>query len=126
MEKDKTLTFSGRSLGELNIEGILSGELTPEDFRISGETLIHQADVAEAAGYTQLAENLKRAAELTHMSNDDVLVIYNTLRPRRTSFAEMIALADRLENDRKAPLTAALVREAAEIYLHRGIVKNKK
>ena len=124
MEKDKTLTFSGRSLDELNIEGILSGGLTAEDFRISGETLIHQADVAEAAGYTQLAENLKRAAELTHMSNDDVLVIYNTLRPRRTSYPEMIDMADRLENERQAPLTASLLREAAEVYLKRGIVKH--
>ena len=125
MEKDKILTLSGRSLDELNIEGILSGELTPEDLRISGETLTHQAGVAEAAGYTQLAENLKRAAEMTHMSNEDVMMIYNTLRPRRTSYTEMIALADRLENERNAPLTAVLVREAAEIYLQRGIVKNK-
>ena len=123
MNKDKILTFSGKSLDELNIDGILSGDLMPEDFRISGETLIHQAGVAEAAGYPQLAENLRRAAEITHMSNEQVLEIYNTLRPRRTSHDEMMALADRLENEDRAPLTAALVREAAEIYLHRSIVK---
>lgn len=124
MKKNTVYTFSGRSIDELSIEGILSGELTAEDFRIHGERLNHQARVAEDAGYTQLAENLRRAAELTHMSNEEVFEIYNTLRPRRTSYIEMIDMADRLENERQAPLTASLVREAAEVYLKRGIVKH--
>ncbi len=125
MKKNTIYTFSGRSIDELSVEGILSGDLTAEDFRIHGETLNHQARVAEEAGYTQLAENLRRAAELTHMSNEAILDIYNTLRPRRTSYTEMIDMANRLEIEQKAPLTASLVREAAEIYLQRGIVKTK-
>ena len=124
MKKNTIYTFSGRPIDELSVEGILSGELTAEDFRIHGERLNHQAGVAEDAGYTQLAENLRRAAELTHMSNEEVLEIYNTLRPRRTSYTEMIAMADRLENERQTPLTASLLREAAEVYLKRGIVKH--
>ena len=123
MKENTIYTFSGRSIDELTVEGILSGELVAEDFRIHGERLNHQAGVAEDAGYSQLAENLRRAAELTHMSNEEVLEIYNTLRPRRTSYTEMIDTADRLENEKNAPLTASLVREAAEIYLKRGIVK---
>jgi len=123
MKENTIYTFSGRSIDELSVEGILSGELTAEDFRIHGERLNHQAGVAEGAGYSQLAENLRRAAELTHMSNEEVLEIYNTLRPRRTSYTEMIDTADRLENEKNAPLTASLVREAAEIYLKRDIVK---
>ena len=123
MKKDPIYTFSGRSIDELSVEGIISGDLTAEDFRIHGETLNHQARVAEKAGYTQLAENLRRAAELTHMSNEEIFDIYNTLRPRRTSYTEMIDMANRLEKERQAPLTASLVREAAEIYLQRGIVK---
>jgi len=117
-------TFSGRSIDELNVQGILSGELTAEDFRIHGDRLNHQAKVADEAGYNQLAENLRQAAELTHMSNEEILEIYNTLRPRRTSYTEMIDMADRLENERKAHLTASLLREAAEVYLKRGIVKH--
>jgi propanediol dehydratase small subunit len=124
MKENTIYTFSGRSIDELSVEGILSGELTAEDFRIHGERLNHQAGVAEDAGYSQLAENLRRAAELTHMSNEEVLEIYKTLRPRRTSYTEMIDMADRLENEKNAPLTASLVREAAEIYLKRGIVKH--
>lgn len=124
MKKNTFCTLSGRSIDDLSVEGIVSGDLTAEDFRISGETLNHQAQVAEEAGYTQLAENLRRAGELTHMSNQEILEIYNTLRPRRTSYTEMIDMSNRLEIEKKAPLTAALVREAAEIYLRRGIVKN--
>jgi propanediol dehydratase small subunit len=124
MKKNTIYTFSGRSIDELNVQGILSGELTAEDFRIHGERLNHQAKVADEAGYNQLAENLRQAAELTHMSNEEILEIYNTLRPRRTSYTEMIAMADRLENERKAHLTASLLREAAEVYLKRGIVKH--
>jgi propanediol dehydratase small subunit len=124
MKKNTIYTFSGRSIDELSVQGILSGELTAEDFRIHGERLNHQAKVANEAGYTQLAGNLRQAAELTHMPNEEILEIYNTLRPRRTSYTEMIDMADRLENERKAPLTASLLREAAEVYLKRGIVKH--
>lgn len=126
MKKNTIYTFSGRSIDELSIQGILSGDLVAEDFRIHGETLNHQARVAEEAGYTQLAENLRLAAELTHMSNEEVLDIYNTLRPRRTSYKEMIDMAERLQNEFTAPLTAAFVREAAAVYLKRGIVKEDK
>lgn len=122
--KNKTVrSASGRTLDELDMDAISSGELTTEDFRISGDTLEHQADLAEAAGYRQLAQNLRRAAELTAVSNQEVQDIYTTLRPGRTTYHQLIALAERLENDLGAPLTSALVREAAEIYLERGLVK---
>jgi propanediol dehydratase small subunit len=123
MTGDVIRTLSGCTLDELNIEAVLAGEFTAEDFRISGETLRRQADAAEAAGYRQLAENLRRAAELTRVSNQEVLDIYNALRPGRATYSQLIALADHLENDLDASLTAALVREAAEVYLERGIVK---
>jgi len=123
MTNEPVRTITGRALDELNIEAVLGGELTAEDFRISAETLRRQADAAESAGYRQLAENLRRAAELTHVSNQQVLDIYDALRPGRTTYSQLIGLAEHLENDLDAPLTAALVREAAEVYLERGIVK---
>jgi propanediol dehydratase small subunit len=116
-------TASGRTLDELNIEAICAGELTAEDFHISGETLHRQADAAEAAGYRQLAENLRRAAELTGISNQKVLDIYNALRPNRSTYNELTTLADRLENDLDAPLTAAFVREAAQVYQERDVLR---
>ena len=123
MAKEPIRTISGRTLDELSIDAVRAGELTIEDFRISGETLRHQAGEAENAGYRQLAENLRRAAELTNVSNQEVFDIYDALRPGRSTHSQLIALADHLENDLSAPLTAALVCEAAEIYLERGIVK---
>ena len=117
-------TASGRTLNELTMEAIRAGELTAQDFCISGETLRRQADAAEAAGYWQLAENLRRAAELTGISNQEVLNIYNALRPGRSTYSELITLADHLENHLDAPLTAAFVREAAEVYQERDILRN--
>ena len=123
MPNNEKLSFSGRGLNELRIEDVLGGELSSEDFRISAETLRSQALAARDAGYRQVAENLLRAAELTRLSNEEVLNIYDKLRPGRTTYPEMKSIAERLESDFNAPLTAAFVLEAAEVYLKRGIVK---
>jgi propanediol dehydratase small subunit len=121
MGTDTVRTLGGRSLDELTMEAAIAGDLTPEDFRIHGETLRLQAERAEAAGYGQVAENLRRAAELTRISNDEVLAIYNALRPGRSDHEQLLSLAQRLEEELRAPLTAALIREAAEVYLVRGV-----
>ncbi len=118
-------TASGRSLDELTMEALLSGELTTEDFRISAETLRRQADAAELAGYGALAGNLRRAAELTTVTNEEVLRIYEALRPGRSTYEELIALADRLQSAHDAPLTADLIREAATVYRDRGIAARR-
>lgn len=123
MPDDEKRSFSGRGLNELKLEDVLGGALSSEDFRISAETLCRQAQTALDAGYRQVAENLLRAAELTRLSNEEVLNIYDKLRPGRTTYPEMKAIAERLESDFDAPLTAAFIREAAEVYLKRGIVK---
>jgi len=122
MSQDNVCNFTGRPLQDLTIEKVLGGELTADDFRTSAETLRKQAESAEAAGYRQLAENLRRAAELTCLSNAEVLDTYNQLRPGRSSYKSLIALAERLDKEHRAPLTSAMVREAAEVYLQRGIV----
>ena len=121
MNQDSVCTFTGRSLQELTVEKVLAGELTAEDFRTSAETLREQANAAESGGYRQLAENLRRAAELTCISNEEVLEMYNQLRPGRGNYQSLSALAERLEKEYEATLTAALVREAAEVYRKRGI-----
>ena len=116
-------TRTGHRLDELTLAAVLDGQLSIEDFRISADQLHRQADASEEAGYHQLAENLRRAAELTGVSNEDLLAIYDMLRPRRATFGELVALADRLARDLQAPRTAALVREAAEVYARRGLVR---
>ena len=123
---DKTRTVvsqSGRPLEDLTMSAVLKGEVSEADFRISAETLLAQAEAAERAGYVTQASNLRRAAELTHVSNEEVLAIYTALRPGRTTHATLRSLAEHLEQDLAAPLTAALIREAAEVYLARGLVE---
>jgi propanediol dehydratase small subunit len=126
MAEKPTQTASGRPLADLTLEGIARDELRADDFRIRSETLRHQAEQAEAAGYRQLGENLRRAAELTHLSHEEVLEIYEALRPRRSTFNALTALAARLQGDLDAPLTAQLVREAAEVYRERGILRDSE
>jgi propanediol dehydratase small subunit len=67
------------------------------------------------------SENLRRAAELTGLPDEEVLGIYEALRPGRSSRAALDALAAPLESA-AAPLCAALVREAAAAYERRGIL----
>ena len=77
--------------------------------------------MARAAGRGQLADNLERAAELTHVPDERLLEIYTALRPGRSSAAELEAWARQLD-EWEAPLTAAFVREAAAAYVERGLV----
>jgi propanediol dehydratase small subunit len=124
MSADKmVLSASGRSLDGLNLEGVLSGELTADDFRISRETLLQQADAAQNAGYHQLANNLRRAAELTLFSNQELLDIYTSLRPGRSSFEQLIKMSNQLDKEHHALLTAKFIREAAEVYRQHGMCK---
>ena len=91
------------------------------ELRATPETLRLQADVAAAAGRSQLADNLRRAAELAPLPDETILEIYTALRPRRSSADELEAWAVRLE-ELDAPLTAAFVRDALRVYGARGLL----
>ena len=123
METDPIRSKTGRPLTELTLESVLACEVTPEDLSIGAETLRHQAETVEGAGYKQVAQNLRRAAELTLLSNQEVLEIYKALRPGRATHAGLLEIAERLESEVGAPLTATLIREAAEVYMVRGLAK---
>jgi propanediol dehydratase small subunit len=99
------------------------GELTAADLQVHAETLRAQARVAEQSGFPQLAKNLLRAAELTAVPNEELLRMYTVLRPGRSTYAELLAMAQTLAETYDAPLNAAWVREAAEVYQRRGLVK---
>jgi propanediol dehydratase small subunit len=119
---DKTIrAASGRSTDDINLDTL--DDLNQEDLQIRGETLHHQAEVARQAGYTQLADNLQRAAELTHVPNDILLNMYESLRPRRSTYDELMQVADLLATTYAAPITAGFVREAAESYQKRGLLR---
>ena len=112
--------LSGKAVDGLTVEAVRTGEVGVADLRIHPETLERQAVVAEQHGNPQLAENLRRAAELTRLPDDEVLAIYETLRPGRSTPAQLTELAASLDG-RGLPRCAALLAEAAEIYARRGL-----
>ncbi len=117
---DLIKTSTGKHLNELTLEAAIKGEVKAEELRITPETLELQAQIAEKMSRPQLARNLRRAAELTRVSDERVLQIYNALRPYRSTKAELLAIADELENQYGAKINAAFVREACEVYESRG------
>lgn len=120
---DLVQSASGLHLAEITLEKVLGGKIGFEDIKIRPETLEYQAQVAENAGRTVLASNLRRASELTRIPDERVLEIYNSLRPYRSTKRELLEIADELESKYQARVCAALVREAAEVYERRGRLK---
>jgi propanediol dehydratase small subunit len=114
-------TATGLPVSEVTLERVLSGELGPGELRIAPETLRLQAGFAEQGGNPQLAENLRRGAELVAFSDEELLAFYDRLRPGRSTAAELDELAASLEA-RGAERCAALVREARAAYARRGLV----
>jgi propanediol dehydratase small subunit len=112
--------LSGKAVDGLTVEAVRTGEVGVADLRIHPETLERQAVVAEQHGNPQLAENLRRAAELTRLPDDEVLAIYEALRPARSTPAQLTELAASLDG-RGLPRCGALLAEAAEIYARRGL-----
>ena len=117
---DLVRTPSGLGVDAVTLEAARDGTLEASDVRATAETLGMQAEVARAAGRTQLADALDRAAELTRVPDDDLLAIYTALRPGRSSPDELEAWASRLEG-LGAPRNATFVREASEAYRARGL-----
>ncbi len=106
---------------EERLDAVRAGAVTMADFRITADTLRRQAGVARAHGNPQLAENFERAAELVPLPDEQVMALYELLRPRRATAAELEAAAAGLEAS-GAPRNAALVREAAAVYARRGLL----
>jgi propanediol dehydratase small subunit len=117
---DELQAASGRPLAEVDLA---TKGLAAEDLQISADTLRAQAEIARQAGYPQLAANLIRAAELTVVPNQELLRMYETLRPGRATYAELEALAHTLLDTYQAPENARLVREAAAVYRQRGMLR---
>jgi propanediol dehydratase small subunit len=111
---EKLRTPSGLAFQDITLEAVMDGKVGMEDLRVTSEALELQAQVADRAGRPQLAENLRRAAELVDIPEERILEIYRALRPGRGDRQVLLALADDLEKSYGATRCAALVREAAD------------
>jgi propanediol dehydratase small subunit len=118
---DRVFTAGGRPVVEITLERVLAGEIGSDDLRIAPETLQLQAEFAAAGGNPQLAENLRRGAELSGFADDELLDFYDKLRPGRSTAAELDQLSSALEA-RGATRCAVLVREARAAYVRRGLI----
>ena len=118
---DLVSTPGGVPLGRVTLAALRAGELASAEIRATPATLRMQAEVALAAGRTQLAESFERAAELAAVPDELLLEVYTALRPRRATAAELEEWAARLDGF-DASRTAAFVREAAAAYAERGLL----
>ena len=114
---------SGRTISSVNLEAAAAGEVHADDLQVSAATLRAQAEIAAQAGYRELAQNLQRAAELTAVPNEELLRMYEIMRPGRSTYDDLALMANKLENEYSAPITAGFVREAAEVYRSRNLLR---
>ena len=124
MEKHRDIikTPTGKPLADVTLDAVSDGRIDIEDVRISAEMLLNQADIAESAGKRQIAENLRRAAEMTVIEDDVVIKMYDMLRPNRATRQQLTEMAETLKNKYHAHRLAELVTEACEVYDKRGIL----
>lgn len=119
---EQVRTASGKALPELTLDAVMDGSVGLRDLSITPDALRQQAEIARAAGRDTLARNFERAAEMVSVPAEVVLETYELLRPGRTRDKQrLLDAADRLRDEFAAPLLAAFVEEAAEVYERRGL-----
>jgi propanediol dehydratase small subunit len=114
--KDLVKSATGLGLDDITLEKVISGEIKFEDIKTRPETLDYQVQIADSANRPRLADNLRRAGEMTQIPDARLLEMYNFLRPHRATKQELLALADELETKYQATACAKLVRDAAQVY----------
>ncbi|HET6157491.1 MAG TPA: diol dehydratase small subunit [Dongiaceae bacterium] len=123
---DLARTRRGKTLEDLTLAGIESGDVALEDLRITPEALRQQAEIAVAAGRPTLARNFERAAEMVDVPQDVILRIYELLRPGRAKGkADLLDAAKLLRGTYKAEQMAAFIEEAADVYERRGLFSKR-
>jgi propanediol dehydratase small subunit len=106
---------------DLTVQAAIDDKLGLRRLRMDPAALDYQATVAASGGNPQLAENFRRAAELAVVDDDDVMALYEALRPNRSTATELDELAARLQ-EHGAARCANLVREASAAYARRGLL----
>jgi len=112
---------SGKPAEEITLDALRNGQLAIDDVRIHPDTLLQQAEIAQAHANPQLAENFRRAAELALLPDEQVMAIYEALRPGRSTYDDLLRIASELDQA-GAVRNAALVRQAADAYRGRGLL----
>lgn len=105
-------TPTGLPYNSITLEAVMDGRVTMRDLRVTAEALELQAQVADAASRSQLAENLRRASELVNVPEEEILAVYDALRPGRATREQLEQLAQHMERTYRATRCADFIREA--------------
>ena len=112
----------GKSLDDITLDAVLSGEVTMEDLRITPRALAGQAEISRSAKRPTLALNFERAAELVDIPQDFIMSSYELLRPGRAKSKQvLLEMANTFRQIHKAERMAKFVEEAADVYERRGL-----
>ncbi len=123
---DQVMGSRGKPLTALTMDAVLNGDVSMEDLRITPQALEQQAEIAKSVGRFALADNLKRAAEMTRLPQSEVMTIYELLRPGRAASVENLRdAAKRVRNDYDAQLLGDFLDEAAGFYEQRGLFRRR-
>ena len=112
----------GKSLDDITLDAVITGDITMEDLRITPHALADQAEISRAAKRPTLALNFERAAELVNVPQDFIMGVYELLRPGRAKSKEqLLEVATAFRKEYKAERMAKFVEEAADVYERRGL-----
>lgn len=112
----------GNTLDDLTLDAVVNGDVTMEDVRITPQSLLQQARIARDVGRDALAQNFERASEMTQLPQEEVMQVYELLRPGRAgSLSAMQEAASRLREEYGANRLADFVDEAGMVYEARGL-----
>jgi len=115
---------TGKPLADITLEAVEAGKVEMGDLRIGPDALLGQAEIARAAGRPTLAANFERAAEMVSIPREEIMRIYELLRPGRSKDkSPLLAVAARLRREHGADRLAAFIEEAAEVYERRGLFR---
>jgi propanediol dehydratase small subunit len=125
-QPDGLWTRNGHPLRDLTLDNLLAGNVAASDFGITTDGLRLQAAVAEQVGRPNLAQNLRRGAELVEIPDHVLLDVYELLRPGRAKSADDLRVAaNQLRDTYGAKETASLLEEAALVYERRGVFQRR-
>lgn len=121
-QPEKVIGQRGKTLAEITLDAVLTGDISMDDLRITPNALLAQAEVARAVGRPTLALNFERAAELVDVPQDIIMQTYELLRPGRAKSRQQLQdHAMLLRRDYKAEHIARFIEEAADTYEPRGL-----
>ena len=116
----------GKPLSSLTLDAVIGGDVDIEDLRITPQALLQQAQISRSVGRAALAENFERAAEMTRLPQDEVMTIYELLRPGRAESKDsLLDAASRIRRDHDAQQLADFLEEAARFYELRGLFRKR-